>query len=66
MLHPDVGSYVIADWYRPGASNDDSVHGFRNELQVLIFDNIGTIILGDLNIHYIRCLRYSNDNIARG
>lgn len=38
----------------------------RTELQKIVLENIGTIILGDLNIHHIRWLRYSNDNTPQG
>ena len=54
MLHIDVGCYVVVNWYRASASNNDSTHSLRVELQDLMSDNIGTIILGDLNIHHIR------------
>ena len=43
--YTDVGSFVVANWYRPGASNDDSIHSLRVELQNLMSDNIRTIIL---------------------
>ena len=52
MLHSDVESYGIANPYRPGTSNNDSMHRLRIELRKLIYDNIGTIILGNLNTSY--------------
>ena len=39
---------------------------FREELQTIMADSIGTIVLGELNILHKRWLRFSNDKTAQG
>ena len=66
LLHADIGAIAIANWYRPGNSGDDHIYSFEQELIELKSEVIGFIVLGDLNIHHAKWLRYSNGNSRQG
>ena len=44
----------------------DSIKAFEEEWQRLSTDALGTIVVGDLNVHHIRWLRFSSRNSAEG
>ena len=66
LLHTDVGSIAIANWYRPGNSEDKHIESLPDELIELKTDVNGFLILGDLNMHHAKWLRYSNGNSRQG
>ena len=43
-----------------------SIHRFRDELFKFRHEGVGTIIIGDINVHSKRWLRYSKSNSAEG
>jgi len=67
MLHADTGPYLIGVWYRPpNPGEHDSIRSFEEEWQRLSLDVLGTICIGDLNVHHIRWLRHSTRNSSEG
>ena len=67
VLHADTGPYLIGAWYRPPSPGEiDSINAFKEEWQRLSFHVLGSILVGDLNVHHIRWLRHSTRNSAEG
>ena len=66
LLHLDIGSFALCNWYRSPSALDVQIHSFREELAELQDQVIGFIILGDLNVHHIRWLRHSNGTSREG
>jgi len=66
LLHLDIGSFALCNWYRSPSASDDQIHSFRDELAEIQDQVIGFIILGDLNVHHIRWLRYSSGSSREG
>ena len=67
VLHSDTGPYLIGVWYRPPVPGEmQSIMDFSEEWQRLSKEVLGTILVGDLNVHHIRWLRYSLRNSAEG
>ena len=64
-LHTDIGPILIGNWYRPG-DEDLDVEAFQEEAQKHSNGMIGTIIVGDLNVHHKKWLRYSSGNTTEG
>ena len=54
------------NWYRPGASEFDGFSNLYSELAEYFPQVSGVGIIGDLNIHHKRWLRFSNDNSRVG
>jgi hypothetical protein len=67
LVHSDLGPYLVATWYRPPVQGEvESIRSFKEELTELKSLAIGTLIVGDLNIHHKRWLKYSARNSAEG
>jgi hypothetical protein len=67
LVHSDLGPYLVCAWYRPPVPGEvDSIKELRKEWEELSRDAVGTIIVGDLNIHHKKWLRRSNRNSAEG
>ena len=60
------GSFALCNWYRSPSASDNKTHSFREELAEIQDQVIGFIILGDLNVHHIRWLRYSSGTSREG
>lgn len=58
--------FLIANWYRPGASVHDGFVRLHQEIAGYFQECSGVLIVGDLNVHHKRWLRYSNDNTQVG
>jgi len=53
-----VETYLLANWYRPGASEFDGFSSLYSELAEYFPQISGVVIVGDLNIHHKRWLRF--------
>ena len=62
----DVGIVVLCNWHRPPGSDDDIIQTFRDEFQQFAADTQFHIVCGDLNIHHIPWLHFSNAATASG
>ena len=62
----DIGSILIGNWYRPPGSNDDAIHSMRAELVRLSPLGFGHVVMGDMNIHHKKWLKYSNADSPEG
>ena len=61
-----VETILLGNWYRPGASVFDGHSALYSELAEHFQEVSGVLLVGDLNIHHKRWLRFSNDNSQVG
>ena len=67
IVHSDLGPFSIGVWYRPPVQGEtDTIKTLREEWNALSQDAVGTIIVGDMNIHHQKWLRRSASNSAEG
>ncbi len=67
IIHSDQGPLLLGAWYRPPASGEvASIHALGPELAKLSESCVGTIIVGDLNVHNKDWLRFSSNNSKEG
>ena len=67
ILHTDVGAFCIGLWYRPPCYGEaDSTFNLKVEYEQFSVDCIGSIIIGDMNVHHKTWLKYSNGTIPEG
>jgi len=66
VLHTHIGAILLGNWYRPPDDDGRSLVALNDELQRLKREVIGTILLGDLNIHHKKWLRFSRENSQLG
>ena len=67
LLHSTTGPYLICAWYRPPDPGEvGSINTLRAEWLRHVEGALGTLIIGDLNVHHKGWLRYSSRNSAEG
>ena len=67
LVHAQQGPQLVGVWYRPPAAGEvATIETFKTELNSLEGISMGTIVLGDLNVHNERWLQHSNSNSAEG
>ena len=67
QLHTNNGPYLLCAWYRPPAQGEvQTIQSFRAELAQVRCSSIGTILIGDLNLHSLRWLVHSASNTNEG
>ena len=67
VLHTDTGPYLLGDWYRPPQPGDiSSIEACEEEWERLSTETLGTILIGDVNVHHVSWLRHSSRNSAEG
>ena len=59
-LHGDLGPVLLCIWYRPPCPGEiGSIIAFENEWARLSTGFIGTLVVGDLNVHHTHWLKFS-------
>jgi len=66
LLHLDIGSVAIGNWYRSPNADQVQMSSLRQELAELKGDVIGFLLVGDMNVHHQKWLRHSNSNTPEG
>ena len=67
LVHTDLGPYLLGAWYRPPVPGEvDSIKSLRKEWCELNEDAIGTVVIGDINIHHRKWLIKSARNSSEG
>ena len=67
ILHTDVSVFCLGLWYRPPAYGEvDSIYSLKTEYEQFSVDCIGSIIIGDMNVHHKTWLKYSNGITLEG
>ena len=56
MLHGEVGSIALCNWYRPGASEDTHISSLQDDLAELADQCMAFVIVGNLDVHHVRWL----------
>ena len=65
-VHTDIGPILLGNWYRAPDAGPEPIASLATELEGFGDQFVGTIILGDMNVHHARWLRHSNGNTALG
>ena len=67
IVTSDHGPYVIGCWNRPPTPGEIvSFRSLKEELQTHAAKAVGSVVLGDLNVHHRRWLKFSNINSWEG
>jgi hypothetical protein len=66
FLKVGIETVLLANWYRPGASDHDGFVRLHAEVAEYFQECSGVLMAGDLNVHHKKWLRHSNDNTAVG
>lgn len=67
LAHTDTGPYAVALWYRPPDTGEvDTIKSLRTEWEMHKNDALGFLMVGDLNVHHARWLRFSSRNSEEG
>ena len=66
VLHTDYGPFLLCAWYRPPSDEQLSIESCEKEHERLSRDVMGTLLVGDLNVHHAGWLRHSNGTSAAG
>ena len=67
ILHADIGPVLFCIWYRPPCAGETaSIASFISEWNRLVGDFVGTIVVGDLNVHHLHWLRFSTHTSVEG
>ena len=64
ILHTERGPFLLGAWYRPPAHEHDSIHSCSAEHRLLREGVMGTLLLGDLNVHHESWLKFSSKTQA--
>ena len=66
FLRMGVETVLLGNWYRPGASVFDGFTELYEELAEHFTEVSGVLLVGDLNIHHKRWLRFSSEDTHIG
>jgi hypothetical protein len=67
LVHANQGPHLVGVWYRPPAPGEiATIDTFKKELNALEGISLGTIVMGDLNVHNARWLTHSSANSVEG
>ena len=66
FLRLEMETILVANWYRPPASDHDKFERLYAEVAKYYQEVTGVFISGDLNIHHSKWLRFSNGNTGIG
>ena len=66
VVHTSQGPLLLGVWYRPPNSDAELINCFEDEWLRHSTDVMGTIILGDINVHHQHWLEYSSGTSPAG
>ena len=67
VIHSDQGPFAVCSWYRPPARGETaSIDSFASEWDEISELCVGTIAIGDFNVHSKRWLRWSTGESTEG
>lgn len=67
LLHSNQGALFVGCWYRPPHQGEvDSIERFAEEVEDRSVAAMGTIVVGDMNVHNASWLVHSNGSSAEG
>jgi len=59
VVHTSQGPLLLSVWYRPPNADAEHIQSLENEWLVHSQDVMGTVIIGDLNVHHQYWLKHS-------
>ena len=66
-IHADLGPILLCIWYRPPCHGEvQSIKAFVAEWERLSAGYLGTLIVGDLNVHHLHWLKFSSSVSVEG
>ena len=65
-VETDLGPLLLGLWYRPPNAEDEHFTSLESEIERLSADYVGSLLIGDFNVHQRRWLRYSLSNTVLG
>ena len=67
IIHTNRGPHLVCSWYRPPAPREvGTIQSFESEMDKLVDDVRGVLVVGDINVHSRRWLSFSNGESAEG
>jgi exonuclease III len=66
FLQLGLETILVANWYRPGATEHDGFTKLYDEIREHYQEISGVVFAGDLNVHHRKWLKFSSDNTAVG
>ena len=66
LIHGQYGPVLLCNWYRPPSDPRDSIGTLKAEWSRLQQSALGTIIVGDVNVHHKSWLRFSSSDTPEG
>ena len=66
MLHTEQGPFLLGAWYTPLGSDSSTIETCEREHDTLAGGALGTILLGDLNLHHKKWLIHSVETSSCG
>ena len=63
-VHTDIGQMLLGNWYRAPDASPEPIASLATELEGFGDQVVGTIILGDMNVHHARWLRTATPHWA--
>ena len=64
-VHTDHGPVLVGIWYRPPNRDSEFIESLKSEWLARAQEAIGTVIIGDLNVHHLHWLKFSSHTIHR-
>ena len=66
ILHTDAGPLLLGPWYRPPDDTADGIDLLAFKCDSCMSAYIGSMLLGDFNVHHVSWLRFSSHTCAAG
>ncbi len=66
MLHTDRGPFLLGAWYRPPGSETTTISSCGDEYDKLVEGAMGTILVGDMNVHHKAWWMHFSSTTAEG
>ena len=67
IFHDDIGPFLLGVWYRPLVPGEiESIRSLLEEWELQSNHVLGTVLVGDFNVHHIGWLRHSWRNSVEG
>ena len=66
MVHTERGPYVLGAWYRPPNTESSTIETCEKEHDDVSSEALGTLLVGDLNVHHVAWLTHSRETTPNG
>ena len=66
IVHTCFGLLLLGCWYRPPDAGSESIYSLGSDLEELAADSMAVCVVGDMNVHHEKWLRFSSCTSAEG